>query len=285
MRSTNVDAHPSSDEHAHDGWPWDLRVIHELVERDDREAGEAARDEESSTGADESTAVGEAANIAARPANTGAAAANPGAGAASRSPREPEGPSSASALHDDWRRTLHDEVLHHLVAARDALAHDPDRAQAQIQLAIVGARQLCESPRDLIELPGDLDLVLRRVAREVIDEGAHGAPVVTVEVQSHPPIGQPQLDATAGAVREALRNVARHTPSGTATRVRGAPTADGGLRVSVVDRGGGPSRDLLDGFGVRVSIVERVASVGGHAQVEPLDDGVRVLIWMPTAEQ
>jgi signal transduction histidine kinase len=89
-------------------------------------------------------------------------------------------------------------------------------------------------------------------------------------------------DGVAGAVAEALENVARHAGVG-AAEVR-AWSADGAVFVEVTDAGTGfdvgrvpPSRR-----GIRQSIVERMAAAGGTATVTA-SAGTRVLLRWPGA--
>jgi signal transduction histidine kinase len=78
------------------------------------------------------------------------------------------------------------------------------------------------------------------------------------------PVGQ----AVEGAVGEALENVRRHAGTGRAD-LRLTGTADR-VRVTVSDRGAGfaPSAVPQSRYGVALSIRERMARVGGSAEVD-----------------
>lgn len=87
-------------------------------------------------------------------------------------------------------------------------------------------------------------------------------------------------NAVVGAVNEALTNVARHSGQG-AVRVEGSLGTDR-VRVAVVDRGRGfsPVRTAY-GAGLRTSVVARMRSVGGTAEIHSAPGrGTRVeVIW------
>ncbi|WP_204044061.1 sensor histidine kinase [Acrocarpospora phusangensis] len=89
-------------------------------------------------------------------------------------------------------------------------------------------------------------------------------------------------DAFAEAVAEALANVHRHARTDTA-EVR-LTTGDTDVRVEVVDHGTGFDHALVPDhrYGIRVSIVDRLESVGGSATVTSDGQGTRVdLRWSP----
>jgi signal transduction histidine kinase len=72
--------------------------------------------------------------------------------------------------------------------------------------------------------------------------------------------------ALVGAVREALNNVHKHARASRVV-VR-CETSEGGARVAVSDDGVGVDlAHAVAGIGLRRSIVERMASSGGHASV------------------
>jgi signal transduction histidine kinase len=75
------------------------------------------------------------------------------------------------------------------------------------------------------------------------------------------------VEAVRGAVGEALTNAHRH--AGTAEAWVTAVGLDRRLRVTVVDRGAGFAQDTVDGrrFGVRESIVGRMAAAGGRTAI------------------
>ena len=87
--------------------------------------------------------------------------------------------------------------------------------------------------------------------------------------------------ALAAAVAEAVRNVARH--AGVSRAEISVAATDAAVRVEVRDHGAGfdPARIPAQRYGVRSSIVDRMASVGGSARVESgVGQGTRwVLEW------
>ena len=78
--------------------------------------------------------------------------------------------------------------------------------------------------------------------------------------------------ALAGAAAEALENVARHARvDGACVRVRPGSGQDGEvLEVAVVDDGVGFDLDAVGAhrFGLALSVLDRMAAVGGCATVE-----------------
>ena len=184
---------------------------------------------------------------------------------------------------DVVRRQLHDDVVQPLVAAQAMIGEDDRAARVNVHRAMTALREVLR-PGEASRPEESLAVALHRVTDEVAVTHGSRAPLVTLDVGEHPALTSDVLGAVTGAVREALVNVARHARSSAPVRVRAGGTAVSGLRVSVVDRGGGPSEGALDeGFGLRVSIRERLADVGGHAEVAVLDDGVRVVLHVPAA--
>jgi len=89
------------------------------------------------------------------------------------------------------------------------------------------------------------------------------------------------VDALSRAGAEALSNVAAH--AGT-TRARLTALAVGeAVTVAVVDQGGGFDTDTTEfGYGIRYSIVERMAEVGGKATVDShVGEGTRIDLRWP----
>ncbi len=93
---------------------------------------------------------------------------------------------------------------------------------------------------------------------------------------------QPVARAFAQATAEALNNVHKH--AGTAEAWLTVTTQDGGITLTVVDRGRGFAPDRpTTGFGLRRSVTEPVTAVGGAVEVHSVPgDGTRVeLRWSP----
>jgi len=111
--------------------------------------------------------------------------------------------------------------------------------------------------------------------------GLGGAPGL---VSTPPAVPAPVGIAMAYAVREALVNVANHAGTGEAW-VEVRPAGAGGLRVTVRDAGAGFDPAAVDQtrLGLRRSIGERLADVGGRASVRssPGEGTVVRLHWAP----
>lgn len=178
------------------------------------------------------------------------------------------------ATVENARRMLHDEVI----AALHAVATLPVEASAAVGRA-------CRSAVAAMHRTA----LLTRDLRGCLEDAAAEAPVTVTVAWSGScqdlPADLPDnvTDAIAGATREALRNVARHSGSPTAT-IR-VSCAGSGVCVDVVDHGVGIDQCHQDGFGITSSITRRMEDVGGRARVMALPaGGTRVaLTWAPSA--
>ncbi|MGC4154769.1 MAG: ATP-binding protein [Propionicimonas sp.] len=102
-------------------------------------------------------------------------------------------------------------------------------------------------------------------------------------------VGDPGLQVPAAvasaigqACREVAKNIARHAEAGQVTvRIEDAPPT--GVRVTITDDGVGFDLDAVpsDRFGLRHSVLERMSSVGGRAEVisHPGDGTSVQLVW------
>jgi signal transduction histidine kinase len=98
-----------------------------------------------------------------------------------------------------------------------------------------------------------------------------------------PVLSPDALAALAGALDEALVNVAKHSRAAQATVRVGA--AGRGVTISVLDQGVGfdPVR-AAPGFGLRSSIIGRIRDVGGRATLDSAPGmGTHVELWVPHA--
>jgi len=78
-----------------------------------------------------------------------------------------------------------------------------------------------------------------------------------------------------------LMNVRKH--AGTSQAVVTIEPAHGGMRMTVRDDGKGFDPSLGTGFGTTQSIIERMAEVGGSAEIDSAPgDGTRVTLWGPS---
>jgi signal transduction histidine kinase len=127
------------------------------------------------------------------------------------------------------------------------------------------------------EAADELHTALRNV---VADAAATGLRVTTILAD------QPRLEpavsaAVAEAAREALTNVAKH--AGILSAVVTVDRDAAGVCVEIADTGCGYDTGVTPaGFGQTKSIRQRVAEVGGHAEIDSKPGGgTRVRLWVP----
>jgi anti-sigma regulatory factor (Ser/Thr protein kinase) len=95
-----------------------------------------------------------------------------------------------------------------------------------------------------------------------------------------------QVEALAGAVREAVTNARKHA-NATSVVVRVETDQDGRTAVTITDDGVGIDPELMangNGLGVKGSIVGRMKRVGGHASLEDAPGG-GTLVTLITSRQ
>ncbi len=192
---------------------------------------------------------------------------------------------------------LHDHLQQLLVAARMSLARarrrveDPETNRLLGEADAVMDQSICESRSLTVQLSppvlydAGLEAALRWLARDMADK--HRL-IVEVEAQA---ADEPAEEETRvflfHAARELLFNVVKHAQVERA-RLRLAKTADGAMRLEVIDEGVGfdaPGEDGLregrSGFGL-FQIRERVGLVGGKMEIEGTpNEGTRVTITLP----
>ena len=163
-----------------------------------------------------------------------------------------------ATVHDTSASTL---LMIGLGAVRGTEEWLPGQVRRDIAL-LDGAR---DGPLDGDVAEVALDAALREVS------GAARVPVAvdcTAGVTAPPVV----VRAMAGAAAEALENVARHARvDGAYVRVRPGSGQDGGvLEVAVADDGVGFDLDAVGAhrFGLALSVLDRMAAVGGCATVE-----------------
>jgi signal transduction histidine kinase len=184
----------------------------------------------------------------------------------------------------DQQRALHDTVLATLtmVGTGDIGRESPAlRGRIAADLEVLG--RLVASPgaeRTDAEGPARLDLALRSVARTrrpVLRETRVDVEVVPLQLPREVVV------AISASVAEALSNVARHARARRAVVTAGSER--GRVIVEVADDGRGFERGAVPPHrrGLRESIVGRMASVGGDAEVlSHPGEGTRVLLrWQP----
>ncbi|MFG1921329.1 sensor histidine kinase [Cryptosporangium sp. NPDC048952] len=156
-----------------------------------------------------------------------------------------------------FERNLHDTVLSTLtVIARGAL---------RTRLDLVRAR--CGRDVALLDRLDDLPRSTGLFASMAWEAGCRAMPVRLDLPADEPALPTDVSEAIAGAVRESLSNTERHARAGCAEV--SAVVTDGGVRIVVRDDGVGfdPGATGRESTGVRRSVVERMAAVGGRADV------------------
>lgn len=198
------------------------------------------------------------------------------AGHVARLLRRAEREISAARAREEVARTLHDGVLQTLTVierrATDAqLAHLAREQGASLRRYIAGLHDTADP---------DLADALRTAG--VRYEQSFGGRVQVVIADDLPPPAPGRAAALAGAVGEALTNAGKHGAADTVT-VFVEPGDDGGVFCSVKDDGTGFEPSITDeGLGISRSIRDRLAEVGGRAEVESRVGGpTEVRMWVP----
>jgi len=125
--------------------------------------------------------------------------------------------------------------------------------------------------------PADLVEGLGRLAEEKGRAGVR----VCFSPGTVPALPAERVQALLGAVREALTNVVKH--AGAAQASLAVDVTDGEVRVVVSDAGRGFDPAAVQaGTGSRQSIRQRLAEVGGRAEIDSSPGrGTRVQLWVP----
>lgn len=182
---------------------------------------------------------------------------------------------------------VHDSVLAALQAADRAAS--PDQSRAATALAVKALAHF----RNAGLAPADLDAV--------VTTGELAAALATAAVSMERTIGVSSLgsrdrevpsvvaEAMVLAATQAMQNSIQHAGRGAVERsVVVRSTGDSGVTISIEDNGEGfdPARIEPGRLGVRVSIVERLVSIGGSAVVDAAPGrGTSVrLSWEPSQE-
>ncbi len=162
---------------------------------------------------------------------------------------------------------VHDSVLTTFLtaaAADTAAAMALAARMARAALAQLAAAQLA-SNRDR---PG---VTLEGIAELISDAAIESRHAFTISTRGRvdEPIPADVADAAAAAVAQAMVNSVRHAGPG-ATRTVVAEATPTGFAVRIVDDGVGFDMASIpvQRLGVRISIIERIAMVGGAAQIE-----------------
>jgi signal transduction histidine kinase len=178
----------------------------------------------------------------------------------------------------EHERLLHDTVLNTLTALARPGVGSVTEAVARCQHDVALMEQALGHPGDGKAAARPFGSLVAAVQAVVTERRARGLSV-HVQVGNEHPTGDggpatPALaipaqaaDAITHATREALANVAEHAGTGEAWVE--ISDGGGGVRVTVRDRGAGfdPARVGPARLGLRRSITERIADVGGQATV------------------
>ena len=162
---------------------------------------------------------------------------------------------------------VHDSVLTTLLSAARAETPDARRLAATMAGNAIGyVREAAESS------PGDEGAVRLTALVDRISDAADGlaiAPELRVSAIGTRSIPAEAAEAVFTASVQALINSKQHAGED-ADRWLAITGRDGGVEVVVGDTGTGFELDEVpaERMGVRVSIVERLASVGGHARID-----------------
>lgn len=173
---------------------------------------------------------------------------------------------------------LHDSVLQDL-AVIQRQADDPDAVRSTARAAERGLRDWLAGRESTTD--GTLAAALRHVCRQVEDEHPGSTiDVVTVRDAALDDRDRALIDAT----REALRNAVRH--GGGTANVFAETGPDGATTVYVRDTGPGFDQEVVpnERRGVRDSIIGRMESVGGTAEIDSSSEGTEVTLRLPSPE-
>jgi signal transduction histidine kinase len=156
-------------------------------------------------------------------------------------------------------RLIHDSALQTLEVVAGGLGADAAGVQARARVEASRLRRvLAGADADHTSL----DRCLAMLVEEFAEQGLVCERTTSATVDPPPPA----LHALVEATREALRNVVKHTEATTA--VIRAVDRDNGVQVTVRDHGQGFDPDAAtSGFGLRQSVIGRLADVHGTAEV------------------
>ena len=224
----------------------------------------------------------------------GALAADATLASADREAREQGVALSRTTERREHERLLHDTVLNTLTAIGRASGADAGQLVGRCRRDVALLQYALSDPADPAKVADrPFGGLLIGIEAAAIEMRARGLEVyVGVADQSPDPAapvpGQVAV-AMAYAVREALVNVATHAGTGQAwvdVTLAGPPAA-GGVRVTIRDAGVGFDPSAVDRarLGLRRSITERVADLGGRASVrsQPGQGTVVNLYWPASA--
>jgi signal transduction histidine kinase len=172
-------------------------------------------------------------------------------------------------------RLLHDSALQtlELIASNQTLGADTVRSQARSE-AILLRRAISGGADEVVGLAK----AIQDMADVTTDGGMH---VELALIDTDIEVSAETSSALLGALREALTNTIKH--AGVQQVLVNLTSDDMGVRVIVRDRGVGFDQSSpSSGFGLKNSIVARLAEVNGVATVESTPgQGTKITLWAP----
>lgn len=178
-----------------------------------------------------------------------------------------------SIVHDSVLTTLLSAARSFSPEAKVLAATMADNAIGHLREAVAGA-------------PGtEATVSSEQVAQRIVSavESMSGPFEVTTEVERWDPIPTPVADAAYSAAVQAMVNSLQHAGTDVRRWVDIRLLGHGAVRIEVGDTGAGFDPDAIptERLGVRVSILERVASAGGRANIDtaPGEGTVVTLSW------
>lgn len=179
----------------------------------------------------------------------------------------------------EHHRMLHDTVLATLstLAAGGVDANSPHvRERCAREAAYL--RRLVQQNAD-----EKADRMIAESLEEAVSDAESLRLRVTAQYHALPEVPSEVAAALADAVREALNNVRRHAGTDHAYLTATGDTRRPSVQVTVVDRGRGFDLERYEpGLGLRRSVHDRMAQVGGRADVDTAPgEGVRVELRWP----
>lgn len=187
---------------------------------------------------------------------------------------------AAAQAREDVARTLHDGVLQTLAAIERRTAEPEIGRLARDQEREL--RDYLFSARNGRRRAGDLAVALHRAASRF--ESTFQGRAELLVPDDIPRLADPQIQALAGAVGEALSNAGKHGRAGRVT-IYVEPAASGGVFCSVKDDGVGFDPTVtVEGVGLSGSVRARVLEAGGRAEVHSAPgEGTEICLWMGSA--
>jgi len=199
-----------------------------------------------------------------------------------------EGASRPTQLRREIARQLHDDVAQLITGARIhldgwALRHAKDDIATRLaQLLDELAHRAHRMLHELREPPprGALEDELERLKRDYAGLGL-SVDLLIEEDAKATPIGIAHVEVLIATTREALTNAVRHGGSSEATVSVHLDALE--LSLEIFDNGGGRVAEVREGYGL-LGIRERVAGLGGVAELSDYEEGLRLSIRLPRVE-